>query len=171
MHLTASFKTPKVDFAKFRQALHDQLAETLAQAGMKYLMATAETLPTWSGASRATFTPLASHVGFVLSIAPVAISRIDLGAELGNATFDAGETDPSLYTFSYETTLPHLIVNEYHNTNTFINPANGKPYFHLKNPGPYHFQSKGEKAFRDFASEVVLPGWGSILDWVQITVN
>jgi hypothetical protein len=163
MHLTANFKAPTVNFAKFKASLHERLAEALAQAGMKYLMATAETLPVWSGASRATFTPLASYVGLVLSITPVAKSRIALGEGLGTATFDAGDTNPGLYTFSYETTLPHLIINEYHDATQWG--------FHLKNPGPYHFQGRGEQAFREFASELVLPGWGSILDWVQIKVG
>jgi hypothetical protein len=171
MHFTAKFQAPRVDFAKFRRALQEQLGEKLAQAGAVWLHATADEIPVWSGAERATFTPLASYVGYVLSIAPVVSSRVELGIGSGSATFDAGETNPSLYTFSYETTLPHLLINEYQNANTFINPSTGKPYFHLTNPGPYGFQRKGERAFRAFASEIVLPGWDYILAWTSIRVG
>ena len=78
----------------------------------------------------------------------------------------------ALYRFTYSTTLPHLIVNEYYNANLFRNPATGEPYFHLTNPGPYHFQEAGQRAFRQYASsQVSLPGWESFLDTVTLRVG
>jgi len=173
MHISATFHAPRVNFARFRQSLHEQLSEALAQAATVWLQATAtEIVPVWSAASRATFSPLASHVGYVLALSPVADApnRIDLGIANGTGTF---ETDASqgLYRFTYSTTLPHLIINEYYNANTFINPNTGMPYFRLRNPGPYHFQEAGQRAFREFASGVELPGWGSILDTVTLRVG
>ncbi len=173
MKLTANFQVPRVDMAKFRQALHEQLGEVLARAAVAWIhVAATETIPVWSGASRGTFSPLAAHVGYVLSLSPVAGApdRVALGQGLGEATFDLGSADPGKYTFSYATTLPWLIVNEYYNANSFINPKTGMPYFHLKNPGPYHFQEKAEAAFRREAKEARLPGWVSIITVTHLSV-
>jgi hypothetical protein len=117
-------------------------------------------MPVWSAASRATFAPLASQVEYALGYSPVsdAPNRIDIGigASPGdNGTFQRGET-PGVYSFTYSTTLPHLIVNEYHNANNFP-PKNGRS-FHLTDPGPYRFQEKGKAAFLKYASEITLPG-------------
>jgi len=175
MRFKANFQVPKVNLSRFQEAMHTRLSENLAQAGMVWLEATAEgRVPVWSGASRATFSPLASYVGYVLSLAPLnsAPNRVQLGIDNGKATFEAGTQNPAVYSFSYSTTLPHLIVNEYHNANTFINPATGEPYFHLTWPGPYDFQGKGKRSFQKFAAnEVRLPGWASILDVTSLSVG
>jgi len=173
MRLTGTFQIPRVNLGRFRQALHVRLSEALAQASMKWLEATAEaTVPVWSGASRATFSPLASYISYALSLTPVgtAPNRIELGVATGKGAFDVDDSQ-GIYSFTYSTTLPHLIVNEYSDANSFINPETGVPYFHLRNPGPYHFQEKGERAFRQYASTTELPGWGSILDVVTLRVG
>jgi hypothetical protein len=154
--------------------LHARLSEAIAQAGCKWLVSVDEVVPVWSGASKATFTELAHQVGYPLSIgvSSTAPDRIDLGLETGTATF---ETNPAtgIYSFSYETTLPHLIVNEYCNANTFINPQTQRPYFHLLHPGPYHFQEKGQKAFRDYVAHdfECLPDWRQCITVQQISVG
>lgn len=169
MHIKAVFKAPQLKLAKYRRKLHEQLSEALAESCKVWLTA-AIGLPIWSGASVATFTPLASYVAFALAPIPVggAPNRVSIGIANGSAAFEAG-TKPGLYTFTYSTTLPHLIINEYHNANTFIGP-NG-PYFRLKNPGPYHFQKRAAEAFRSFVPTIKLPGWGSILDVATIVVG
>ena len=100
-------------------------------------------IPIWSGASVATFSKLASKVGLGMSIntAGDAPDRIRLGEENSEATFTP-DRDSGIYSFSYVTTLPHLIVNEYHDATQWG--------FNLKHPGPYHFQEKGQEAFRDY---------------------
>jgi hypothetical protein len=177
MRLTAKFQVPNVNFDRFRQALHEKLSESLTEAAKQWLTAvvpvsTMEGIPVWSAASRATFSPLASYATYALALAPAgdAPDRVQLGLENGEATFEA-DRNTGIYRFSYSTTLPHLIINEYHNANTFVNPATGAPYFHLKRPGPYHFQEAGERAFRQFASTVELPGWQSIVDTTQLSVG
>lgn len=176
--MTATFRYPRVNRARYQQTLHEMLSEVLVQAAFKWLAtviteSTAVGLPVWSAASIATFSPLASYVGMGLALAPAgdAPDRVQLGLANGEATFHAGDETPGLYTFSYSTTLPHLIINEYYNANTFINPNTGAPYFHLHHPGPYRFQEKAERAFRDFAAQVELPGWGALLDVVTIHVG
>ncbi len=173
MKFKANFQIPKVNLSRFKNELHSHLSEKLAQAGAVWLQATAEgPVPVWSGASRATFQPLASYVGYVLSISPVADApnRISLGVGSGTATFEAGTSGPGIYSFSYTTTLPHLIFNEYHNANDYP-PVNGHQ-FHLRNPGPYDFQGKGKRAFQKFArDEVGLPGWSSFIDVSTLAVG
>ncbi len=156
VHLKAKFRVPRIDLAGYKAALHEKLSEALAQAGCKWLYTVDEIIPTWSGASRATLSPLASYVGYslVIGVMSTAPNRIDVGIAHGSATFE-GNRDTGLYSFSYATTLPWLIINEYNNANTFINPKTGQPYFHLTHPGPYHFQEAAAKALREyFAAEL-----------------
>jgi len=159
-----------VNLNQFQQALHQELAKALVDGAKTYLETVApknmsEGIPVWSGASRATFSELASYVEYVISCSPVhgAPNRIALGTDSGTAIFEPGTVSPGVYSFTYETTLPHLIINEYHDATQWG--------FRLKNPGPYHFQEKGRLAFEQFASTVVLPGWGSLLDVVQLRVG
>jgi hypothetical protein len=178
MHISATFQAPRVNMARFREALHEQLSEALVQGAFTWLATVVEEstsagLPIWSAASIATFSPLAHYVGMSLALSPVAGApdRVEMGLANGQATFEPGTTTPGVYVFSYSTTLPHLTINEYENANTFLNPKTGQPYFHLHHPGPYHFQEKGQRAFLDFAKDVQLPGWSSILDTVTLRVG
>jgi len=169
MRILASFQVPRVNLARFRQALHEHLSEALAQAATVWLQATAtEIVPVWSAASRATFSPLASHVGYVLSLSPVADApnRIDLGIANGTGTF---ETDASqgLYRFTYSTTLPWLVWNEYHNAN--VDPDPGL-FDKLLKPGPYNFQVKGYEAFKRFSQTVDLPAVAPYVTSMRIKV-
>ena len=165
MRLSAVFQVPRLKMAMYRAALQERLTEALKNGAVAWLRATAEgKVPVWSGASRATFSALANQVDFALSIALAsgAPNRIDLGVAHGVGLFET-ET-PGLVSFTYSTTLPHLIINEYHDANTFINPKTGQPYFHLKTPGPYHFQEAGQAAFREATAQIDLPScWDAVL--------
>ena len=57
------------------------------------------------------------------------------------------------YSFSYSTTLPWLIWNEYHNANVEPDPT---LFGRLTKPGPYNFQAVGARAFMAFADKVDL---------------
>ncbi len=173
MRLTANFKALRVNTTKFKQALHQRLSEALVEGCKTWLRtvideSTKEGLPVWSAASLATLSPLASYVEMTLATVPVggAPDRVEIGIANGKADFDPGTKKDGLYTFTYMTTLPHLIINEYNNANDF--PAKNGHKFNLRNPGPYHFQQKGERTFREFASNVTLPCWKDILDVVAI---
>jgi hypothetical protein len=150
----------------FRQALNERLIRATTEGATVWLTKVIEDstprvgMPVWSAASRATFAPLASQVTYALAYAPEgdAPNRIDvgIGASPGdNGTFERGET-AGIYSFTYSTTLPHLIINEYNNANTFRD-KNGRLRFHLTDPGPYHFQEKGKAAFLKHAAQVSLP--------------
>ena len=104
-------------------------------------------LPIWSAASVATFSPLASEAGYSLSFVPR--RRCAESDQLGGKhPVEVRSSDPSnnVYSFTYATTLPHLIVNEYQNANEF--PEKNGHKFRLTHPGPYHFQEKGKLAFQ-----------------------
>lgn len=159
MHLSAKFQCPSSDFRKYREALHAKLAEALAQAATAWIDTATPpdtanpVIPVWSGASRATFSQLANYIGYVLTypIADGGPDRISLGESMGSGTFVAGTGDPGIYSFSYETTLPHLNVNERYDARQWG--------YRLVNPGPYNFVEKGREAVRKVFTEFVMPSW------------
>ena len=67
------------------------------------------------------------------------------------------------YVFTVPTTLPWLIINEYFDATQWG--------FHLKKPGPYDFQKKGQAAFRKFAETVRLPDPFECLKSTKIKVR
>jgi len=139
MALSAKLQIPQINISGYRTATHELLLETITEAAKAWLQNANDIIPVWSGASRATFLDLANHVRFLWPIEPVAKSRTALGYDLGDATFEANKAT-STYSFSYSTTLAHLIINEYHDATQWG--------FHLRHPGPYHFQEKGRQALR-----------------------
>ncbi len=149
MKFTGTLRAPRIDLDKYRRVLDKQLREDIAQAIMQWLEATVlAEVPVWSGASRATFLALARNIEYNIPISPVAPSRVGRGMAESSGSL---ETDAmkGRYVFQYQTTLPWLIVNEYFDATQWG--------FHLKKPGPYDFQKKGEAAFRSFAENVRLP--------------
>ena len=154
MRLNGTFISPRYDIARYEQMLQERLGRAIADAAAEWMGATTALIPVWSGASLATFQPLASRLGIPLSIAPHAfVNRVSFGE--ASATGEI-ETDARAgrFTFSYSTTLAHFIWNEFHNANTTPDPT---LFARLLQPGPYRFQAAGEKAFRDFAAGVTLP--------------
>lgn len=148
MKLKATFKAPRINLTKYRKQLQTELGEALAEATFRWLSETADKIPVYSGASKATFIPLANEISLQLAIAPIVRSRIPLGLAHGDGEII---TDPvsGRFTFTYYTDLFYLVYNEYHNANLVG--------FHLRNPGPYRFQEAGRKAFEEFSETVRLP--------------
>lgn len=155
MKLFGTLAAPRVNFPAYRARLHARLSEAIAQAAVAWLGRVTTIVPVWSGASQATFLPLASEIDFHLSIAPVVASRIDLGLTSADGRVTA-DRERGEYRFHYETTLAHLIYNEFNNANLLASPT-GRQWFHLRNPGPYHFQEAGQSAFARVARDVRLP--------------
>lgn len=155
MKFKVRFKAPRINFQRYSQELRDELTDKIALAAFAWLDATTDKIPQWSGASAATFLHLAREVNFSLPIseATLAPNRVSLGLRES----DGGITlDPhrGRFTFSYSTTLEHLIFNEFNNANITHDP---KVFSRLLNPGPYQFQAKGKAAFLRVASSVRLP--------------
>jgi hypothetical protein len=148
MKFTARFATPRLDTSTYRTALDSAMREVLSQAVMEWLARVLDEVPVWSGASRATFLKLANTIGTAVPIVPVVPSRIDMGYAASNGKLNINEP-PGQYTFTYDSELFHLFINEYYDATQWG--------FHLKKPGPYHFQAKGQIAFINFAKGVYLP--------------
>jgi hypothetical protein len=164
MKFTAQFSIPRIDVLAYRNTVDQHMTQMIAQALMLWLEAVLAEIPVWSGASRATFVKLASAIGYSLPVAPAAVdsahglfnSRIDRTG-MGMASGDGGvvtDKETGEYTFSYSTTLPWLIWNEYHNANVEPDPT---LFYRVIKEGPYNFQAVGARAFLRFADSVDLP--------------
>ena len=119
-------------------------------------MSTAVSLiPVWSGASRATFAALAQDISFSLQVSPKsdAPNRVAEGREAsdGGVVFDR---NAGFFSFSYSTTLDHLIFNEDFNANVKNDP---KVFAKLLQPGPYNFQELANKQAAGVIDGIVYP--------------
>jgi hypothetical protein len=166
MKFTASFAAPSLDLAAYRKVLDQHMRDVLAQAIIAWLGAVLEEIPVWSGASRATFIPLASRVSYGIPIAPRVISRIGTGIASSAGPLELDE-QKGRYAFEYRTWLPWLLWNEYHNANVDPDPT---LLGRLLRPGPYNFQAKGYEAFQRFSQMVDLPAVGRYIQSVRIKV-
>jgi len=138
----------------WKKALDDEMMETTVEAAIKWLTVVTVLIPTWSRASLATFSELASSVGFPIPYGPMVAfqDRTDLGTE----TSTGGLLIESLrsWHFYYETDLFYLAWNDF---NHAVKGDGSGVYSQLLNPGPYRFQQAGENEFRSFAEQVKLP--------------
>lgn len=140
-----------IDEKKFRKAVHEELSNELGRLAFVWLEAVLAEIPTWSGASRATFLRLAREIGYSLVISPEVVSRISFGQRhgTGKVTMNAKK---GIYTFKYTTNLRWLVHNESNS------PGSDPNVFHrLRKPGPYNFQQKGLAAFLREAVTIRLP--------------
>jgi hypothetical protein len=159
MRFTSQFAAPRINLDRYRKALDRHMREVIAQALAEWLEAVLREIPVWSGASRATFEHLAQTIGMDVPNVPVVHcpDKIAEGALDGlQSKLELGET-AGVYAFTYKTSLPHLVWNEYHNANLDPDPGKFPPPAVLKKPGPYEFQAKGAVAFLRFAYNVDLP--------------
>lgn len=161
MKFNGTFRAPRIDLAKYRAVLDKYLRDKIGHAIEAWLEATViAEVPVWSGASRATFVQLANHIRYTVPITPVAPSREGQGLAQSIGKL---ETKDGRYVFTYQTTLPWLCINEYFDATQWG--------FHLKKPGPYEFQAKGQEAFRQVAEGVRLPNPFDSLKVTKIKVG
>lgn len=153
MKWSYNLSAPALDLSGYKKALHKEMMAAVSQGVMEWLEAVLMEIPVWSGASRATFLKLASSIQYSVPIDPVAQSRIGMGRASGAGGMDIQPT-LGVYKFSYSTSLPWLIWNEYHNANVDPDPT---LFYRVIKEGPYNFQVQGAKAFLKFAEGVGLP--------------
>jgi hypothetical protein len=156
MRLSATFRIPRFDLSGYQSDLKKALADAITKAAIAWLHATTTKIPVWSGASLGTFRQLASQVGFQvdISVARNAPERINLGLQNSTGKLDVSEGGNGRVSFTYGTTLAHLVYNEFNNANAVPDPT---LFSKLKNPGPYNFQGAGEAAARASIEDVRLP--------------
>jgi hypothetical protein len=166
MKFTASLAAPSLDLQGYRKALHQHMQDVLAQAVVTWLAAVLEEIPVWSGASRATFIPLASRVSYSVPIVPRVIDRKGVGIASSAGPLEMDE-EKGRYAFEYRTWLPWLVWNEYHNANVEPDPG---LFDRLLQPGPYNFQVKGYEAFQRVSQTVDLPAVASYVKSIRVKV-
>ena len=162
---TARFKQVEINLSSWEKGLSDALTKGIKKAAIVWLNATVLlVVPIWSGASRATFLKLARAVSFPLTITGIQARSSNnpwakgpsIGFQQSEGKLNTDRLKDGIATFTYETSLFHLVFNEYNNANE--NPEAGRLFARLKEPGPYNFQKIGQDAFEDYArSAVALP--------------
>jgi len=151
-----------IDKSRWQKDLHNDFEAKIKQAGYVWLNRIVfSVVPVWAGSSVATFKKLAREVNFPLVITPTQTARNhiasgNIGVSLGFRKSDGKliiNKSKAYYAFTYSTTLPHLVFNEYQDGNA--NPQAGRVFSRLIQPGPYHFQEVGKDAFEDFVQREV----------------
>jgi len=158
MKFTATFNLPTESPAKWKKQVALKMQDALERGVIAWLNAATAPVPVWSGASLATFKPLASRVNFAISITPTPLgTRRGQGPGAGSSKSTGKlliNKKAGTYFAEYSTSLKHLIFNEFNNANTGGDPS---VWGRLRTPGPYNFQIAGAAAFQAAMSSVRLP--------------
>lgn len=145
----------KFDKKAWLSELHREMVEQTKEGAKIWLKTVLYNIPVWSEASHATFTDLAKAVGFS-TVLGNSISPFGNRRALGKSTSSGGlksNKKKGEYFFFYETSLAHLVWNEYHKA---VKGDGSGIFYKLKNPTPYHFQRAGAAEFESFAANVKL---------------
>jgi hypothetical protein len=157
MRFTAKFKKLNFDLQRCFAEIDQHLSEQTKRSGQIWLNATVISIPipTWSGASRATFQELARSLGTSVPIGPIKAKkdRTSLGRSVSKGGFKKDKVTLN-YSFFYETDLRYLAYNEF---NKAVKGPPPQPFTNNVRFTPYRFQDKGSKAWQEFAKNVRLP--------------
>lgn len=155
MRIQAQLQRPQLNVRKLSAAYTAVGSDAIAQAAIAWIEAALGIIPVWSGASHATFLHLARAVGYSLPIDPVdnAPKRLSYGLRTSSGSVGISAS-AGQFTFSYDTSLKHLVYNEYHNANVTPDPD---LFAQLINPGPYNFQEQSRRAALDAINDLHLP--------------
>jgi hypothetical protein len=168
MKFTPKFKLLAFDLQACFRAIHERLIEQTKLSGQIWINATVISvpIPTWSGASRATFQELARELGTTVPIGPIKAKkdRTSLGRSVSSGGFTKDRVTFN-YSFFYETDLRYLAYNEF---NRAVKGPPPQPFSDKVRFTPYHFQDKGLKAWKEFAKGVRLPNPYNFLTPVNI---
>lgn len=155
---------PKFNLRGYKAMLAKMMQEELKIAIRRWLDATVRSrVPTWSGASRATFEKIAKEADTMIEYGPQRSlkDRKSLGRSESKGELHIGQ-DTGIYYFYYETTLRYFILNE-HTHQTYKEGArdtgSGVILYKkgLRYPGPYNLQGRGAPALEAALVRVKLP--------------
>lgn len=146
-----------MDWNKYEKDAMKALTAANKAAGQAWVKAVVDTpIPTWGGASRATFQKLAQALGTSVGIGPIRSKKNTTA--WGRATSTASRVvlnKTDWYAgFVYRTTLRHLIYNEY---NKAVKGPYPKPWSNNVRFTPYNFQARGIMAWKLVAVKAKLP--------------
>lgn len=157
MKFICDFVGISLDIEAYREKVLKELRWENGTAGRKWLneVIKGTPIPTWSGASRATFEKLATALGTSVPIGHIRApaDRTALGRSLsdGEVIEDKGEVYVG---FRYSTNLLHLHYNEYNKATAGRYP---RPYSNNVRFTPYKFQARAQKVWVEHAKKVRLP--------------
>jgi hypothetical protein len=159
MKFTTKFTALSIDRVQYQRVLLNYLRNLNERAGAAWINAAVNRtpIPTWSGASRATFTKLAQELGTSVPIGPIKSKRdrISLGLSSSAGSGVVEDRDRGRYVgFVYETDLRYLAYNEY-NLATAGPPP--QPFTNNVRFTPYNFQSRAQAAWQKVADTGELP--------------
>jgi hypothetical protein len=144
--------------AEYHKVLLNTLRYYNEKAGQAWIDAAVNKtpIPTWSGASRATFQKLASELGTSVPIGPIKSgkSRVSLGQSVSNSSGVIENTQTGFVGFVYETDLRYLAYNEYNLATAGLPP---QPFSNNVRFTPYNFQSRAAQAWMAVAKTAQLP--------------
>ena len=158
MRFTTDFTAVGINLSAYKRVVLNALRNINERAGQAWLHAVVnETpIPTWSGASRATFQKLASELGTSIPIGPIRakVNRVALG-KASAAGSGVVEDKAEMYVgFEYKTSLRYLAYNEY---NKAVRGPPPQPFSNNVRFTPYRFQERGLKAWERVAKTAKLP--------------
>jgi len=153
--LKGQFQLARIDLKRYKKEWNRELKESNSNAALEWLLAAMSKVPVWSGASISTFKPLANEVGVpVFSGAKPGIrSRENLGVSRSDGSLTESSSELK-YGFSYETSLRHLVHNNFFNANSIPDPT---LFSKLLNPGPYRFDIIARKAAMNQYKQIKMP--------------
>jgi len=167
MKFTTDFYSFNLDLKGYRLEVLRYLRQINEKAGQVWIKTVVnETpIPTWSGASRATFQKLATELGTTVPIGPIRAkkSRVSMGiASASGSGVEIRDNAADLYVgFTYATTLLYLAYNEY---NKAVAGPYPQPFSNNVRFTPYHFQDRASTAWGAVAKTARLPDPYDYLD-------
>lgn len=149
----ASLSLLTLDLQRYRRDVDRQLLEATKEGARVWLDTVLSIVPTWSGASRATFESLAQAVGYTVTYGPIRSFKDRRSLGQGTGFGGVVRNGPGQYAFFYRTDLRYLLYNEANEARV----GEAGVFKGLINPTPYRFFSEGQKAFEAYARTVRLP--------------
>ncbi len=158
MKFTTTFYALDFDISGYQRDLLVVLRRFNVKAGQIWIDTAIDTtpIPTWSGASRATFSKLAQELGTVVPIGPIRAprDRTALGKSSSAGSRVIEDVKNSYVGFVYETNLRYLAYNEYNRATAGPPP---QPFSNNVRFTPYNFQSRAQAAWFKIAKLAKMP--------------
>lgn len=153
-----NFYSLNLNLPAYTRALLNTLRTYNERAGQAWIDAAVNRtpIPTWSGASRATFQKLAAELGTTVPIGPIRSQRDRTSLGKSSSAGSGVIEDPrSGYVgFIYETNLQYLAYNEYNQAVAGLPP---QPFSNNVRFTPYNFRSRAHAAWLGVAQTAKLP--------------
>jgi hypothetical protein len=156
MKFLPDFISIDFDKAGYRKAMLNALRNLNERAGQAWIHAAVNSapIPTWSGASRATFQKLARELGTSVPIGPIRSKKSRVGLGAATASGSGVIEDGDFIGFIYTTNLRYLAYNEY---NRAVKGRPPQPYSNAVRFTPYQFQKAAQAAWEEEAKKAKLP--------------